>query len=112
MSARQQMTMRAVWQRNEATKNAYNLPGPANWKTLDLSLPCFVWIDNSHLVDNTGAVQVSEPKAMVPKGKDFKVGDRFESVKDRAGNDLFGTMTIETISLRSDHQELRLKKVA
>jgi len=109
MSARQKMTMRAVLQRNRAEKNPDGNPYVSDWRTIDSNLSCWVWDEPNHTRFGTPVIiEACRPMMIVPVATDITIDDRIESVTDRLGNPLYGTMRIDGVARQKTHLEVRL----
>lgn len=115
MSARRQMTMRALVERdaNADTEDPLGSPEAPDWQTLHAALPCRTWFETErHEADSNKTAAIEDRKVIVPKGTDIRPGDRIADVKDRRGSVIFtGPATIEAAGRRRDHIELSLKEV-
>jgi hypothetical protein len=112
MSVRSTMTMRAVLQRDDAGKDPYGHKSPAMWRTIDSNLPCIVWESSNRKIYGPLIVEAGYPMMIVPYNTDVTIDDRFETVMDRLGTELYANLYIESVIKRRDHKELRLKKIA
>jgi hypothetical protein len=109
MSARQKMTMRAVFQKNQASVDPYGHDMPPAWVTVNPKLPCYVWDGSARTVFGTTIIEAGTLTAIVPLRTDISIDDRISSVLDRNGQTLFGTMRIDSVSRKKDHLEVSLK---
>lgn len=113
MSVRQIMKMRAVLQRDNGGTDPYGHKSPALWTTIDSDLPCHVWESKDRKTNGVIIIGTGGPMMVLPKSTDITIDDRFLSIKDRAGNEIYGMMYIDgSIIKRKDYKELRLKKIA
>jgi hypothetical protein len=112
MSARSTMTSRAVLQRDYAGVDPYGHKSPAAWRTINSNLPCRVWESSDRKIYGTLIIEAGIPMMIVPKSTDVTIDDRFETVMDRVGTELYKNLYIESVVKRKDHKELRLKKIA
>ena len=113
MSARSNMRMRTIIQRDDASIDAYGQKGPPIWLSISTDVPCFAWHDRRRTsIRNEGITVLEGPGMIVPKGTDVTEKDRILSVADREGTALFGIMEIDAVSRRKDHLELRLRDSA
>lgn len=110
MGARQRMTMRAVLQRNRAQKNPYGHTGGPDWRTLESAMPCLAWETTAQTSTGNIVIEAGTPMMIFPLSVEATIDDRIESVSDRIGNQLFGTMVIDAVMRRKDHFEARLKR--
>lgn len=105
------MTMRATIERNETPGvDDYGQKGPPGWIIVGVDVPCYVWIDTKRrVVADQRTVIAETPMALVERDLDVVAEDRIRQVVDRRGNELFGTMYVDVVVRRRDHQELRLR---
>jgi hypothetical protein len=110
MSAATRMTMSATIQRNNATIDDYNNPGPPVWQIIGKDVDCYVWEKSgSTITDNGKIIKVNLPAGIFPLDADIKKGDRVLEVKDRLGVTLFNMLYIDTILRHRDHLALELR---
>jgi hypothetical protein len=113
--ARQQMTMRAVVQRNTtATSNPYGQPDPPTWVEQPAAIPCRVWSRaRRHVVDVDRDKLVEDVRMIVPLGADLTELDRIARVEDRLGAVLWaGPLALEAPQHKHDHTEYSVLRVA
>lgn len=118
MSARSQMTQRALFQRDTSTgEDPYGRPTDPVWTVYLEDVPCKYWVrSDRELVATTTRVQnveavVQDARVIVPK-IEVTTEDRIESIKDRLGNAMLGgPWAIEGIEVRSTHYELVVRAV-
>ena len=103
------MTMRAYFQRNSASANAYGHKSPQSWGTLSIT-PCYAWIvtgDTRH--GEVVSADATRYRAIIPSGTAVTSDDRVQKIDDRAGGNLFGVLYIDAVLRRHDHLELRMR---
>ncbi len=113
MATGSRYTMRALTQRNTAAANAYGEKTPATWTTLVASQRCRVWVSDERTREgDAGRVPIEDLRGAVPLGTDLTERDRFGSVSNRRGTQLFGALLIDGVMRRVDHLELRLRRAS
>ena len=109
MSCRTRMTMRAYAQRNSATRDAGGHLNVPVWGTL-ATIPCYAWVRLANAFHKAElSADETRYRAIIPKSTDLTTDDRIETIKDRAGAELFPTLYIDAVLQRRDHLELRLR---
>jgi len=116
MGARQRMTMRALIERNYASKDPYGQPGPPDWQIIGIDIPCYAWhgtvAARRTVIGDQQTVMFGMPGAIFPFNTDISEKDRIRSITDRLGNELFSMMYIDAIQRRRDHLGVRLRDYA
>lgn len=88
-----------------------NAPAP-NWQAHLSGVRCFVWSrTRRERVDDEKTAVIEDLRCMMPIGTDVTERDRIAVVKDRAGAQLYGLMTIEGVQRHGTHLELALEAV-
>lgn len=108
------MRHRATVERDTNVANDYGDEGAPDWQMHLESQPCFAWNRNTSSAgdERYGEEAVTSdyyPVMVVPLRTDIKETDRVSVIKDRLGNELFGTMDIKAVLRRADHLEVRMK---
>ncbi|HEY8862227.1 MAG TPA: hypothetical protein VIN37_09125 [Candidatus Limnocylindria bacterium] len=119
MGARQDMTDRALVERNDQPSEELSPSGidygegAEDWRALAAALPCCVYTKAaSEQLGSTGAIFIEDVRMLVPSGTDVTVLDRVGPITDRLGVvKRAGPYRITAVVARKDHLELGLRLV-
>ncbi len=114
MSARAQMKMRAVVERDTSSgEDNFGHPVKPDFTAHGI-FPCWAWSNTDReVVDGDKSALVEDFRAMFPRRADVQAGDEIVNITDRRGAVLFaGRFQIETMSFAHDHLEAGLEVVA
>ena len=116
MSARNEMTMRAVMERDAVitagTEDVYGHDAPPDWQS-HITVACLAYSKTEREVVDDKRVIVQLIKIMFPIAADVTNVDRVANVKDRRGATLFaGPLTIQALERRRTHLEATCRALA
>lgn len=107
------MIMRAEVHRNSTTtKDPYNQPEAPVFSLL-ATIPCWAWTDNRNEEnDDRKHALIEDLICGIQLDADVTENDRIQQIKDRQGTVIWdGPLRIDTIQIRRQHKELRLKRI-
>lgn len=113
MTARRQMTMRALVERNTASgSDDYGQPITPAY-TVHGTFACRAWSEaDRNLADGSKLALIEQIKAIFPRGADVAEGDEISAIQDRLGAEVFaGRMRIDTMQKRRGHKVASLEVI-